>query len=38
MVLDDPFTNLDNERRKAAEGLLEAAAALRQILYFTCRE
>ena len=38
MVLDDPFTNLDPSRKKAAEGLLEKAAKDRQILYFTCHE
>ncbi len=38
MVLDDPFTNLDDERRKAAEKLLRSAAETRQILYFTCRD
>lgn len=38
MVLDDPFTNLDDERRAAAEKLLEAAAKSRQILYFSCTE
>ncbi len=38
MVLDDPFTNLDPARKKAAEGLLQKAAEERQILYFTCHE
>ena len=38
MVLDDPFTNLDPARKKAAEGLLQRAAEDRQILYFTCHE
>ncbi len=38
MVLDDPFTNLDPARKKAAEGLLQKAAEDRQILYFTCHE
>ena len=38
MVLDDPFTNLDDCRREAAEKLLKTAAESRQILYFTCRE
>ncbi len=37
MVLDDPFTNLDETRRAAAESLLEKAANARQILYFSCR-
>lgn len=37
MVLDDPFVNLDENRRTAAEGLLQKATADRQILYFTCR-
>ena len=37
MVLDDPFTNLDETRRAAAEELLERAAEARQILYFSCR-
>lgn len=38
MVLDDPFTNLDDDRRKAAEELLQKAAETRQILYFSCRD
>ena len=38
MVLDDPFTNLDDCRREAAEKLLKTAAESRQILYFTCRD
>lgn len=38
MVLDDPFTNLDNRRRAAAEALLQKAAEARQILYFSCRD
>lgn len=38
MVLDDPFTNLDDARRAAAEALLETAAKSRQILYFSCTE
>lgn len=37
MVLDDPFTNLDETRRAAAEGLLQKAENARQILYFSCR-
>ena len=37
MVLDDPFTNLDESRRAAAETLLKRAAETRQILYFSCR-
>lgn len=37
MILDDPFTNLDDTRRARAKDLLAAAAAGRQILYFTCR-
>ncbi|MBQ7935946.1 MAG: hypothetical protein IJ333_06320, partial [Clostridia bacterium] len=37
MVLDDPFVNLDEERKNAAENLLEKAAKQNQILYFTCR-
>lgn len=37
MVLDDPFTNLDETRRAAAEELLKKAATNRQILYFSCR-
>ena len=38
MVLDDPFVNLDADRRAAAEKLLINAAKERQILYFTCRD
>ncbi len=38
MVLDDPFTNLDDNRKKEAETLLKTASETRQILYFTCRE
>lgn len=37
MVLDDPFTNLDETRRAAAEELLQKAGEHRQILYFSCR-
>ncbi len=36
MVLDDPFTNLDDTRKKAAMDLLARAAKERQILYFSC--
>ena len=36
MVLDDPFTNLDETRRASAMSLLEKAAEDRQILYFSC--
>ncbi len=38
MVLDDPFVNLDPQRKEAAERLLQKAAEQRQILYFSCRD
>ncbi len=38
LLLDDPFVNLDDERRALAEEMLEKSAKGRQILYFTCSE
>ncbi len=37
MVLDDPFVNLDPQRKEAAMALLEQAGKNHQILYFSCR-
>ena len=37
IILDDPFANLDEDRRGQAMKLLETLAADRQILLFTCR-
>lgn len=38
VVLDDPFTNLDEEKIKNATGLVEKLAGDRQIIYLTCHE
>lgn len=37
LILDDPFVNLDSERMKAAEELLDTLSEKYQLLYFTCR-
>lgn len=36
LIMDDPFINLDEEKARAAMGLLEKAAEKYQIIYFTC--
>jgi len=36
LVLDDPFTDMDPPRRRAAERCLGAFAEQRQVLFFTC--
>ena len=36
LILDDPFTALDDERTGAAIKLLKSMSAQRQIIYFTC--
>ena len=36
VVLDDPFTALDNERLESAKDLIKAIASERQVIYFTC--
>lgn len=38
IVLDDPFTNLDEEKTERALKLLTDIAKERQIIYFTCHE
>lgn len=38
ILLDDPFTNYDDERLEHTVGLLSRIAADHQILLFTCRE
>ena len=36
LLLDDPFANLDDDRLKAATGLLKELADTFQIFYFVC--
>jgi len=36
LVLDDPFTDMDPDRRRAAGGCLGAFAEKRQVIFFTC--
>lgn len=36
LVLDDPFTNLDDEKLEAARRLLSEVAKQYQVIYFTC--
>ena len=38
IVLDDPFTNLDDEKLKNALALVERLASDRQIIYLTCHQ
>ncbi len=38
LILDDPFTTLDDERCARARAMLRRIAKDRQILYFTCAE
>ena len=37
LILDDPFANLDDEKRAAARGLVARLAERYQILYLSCR-
>lgn len=37
LILDDPFVNLDSERLKGAERLIEKLSESYQMIYFTCR-
>ena len=36
LIMDDPFTNLDDVKIQAAKSFLEAVAEKYQIIYFTC--
>ncbi|MGD9417462.1 MAG: ATP-binding protein [Verrucomicrobiota bacterium JB025] len=36
LLLDDPFTDMDHARRRAAAGAIGAFAECRQVLFFTC--
>ena len=36
LILDDPFTNLDDEKLKKARDLVREIASEYQVLYFTC--
>lgn len=36
LILDDPFVNLDQKKRRRAEELLGQMAGDRQLIYFTC--
>ena len=38
LILDDPFTSLDEDKLQKAKELLEESAQRYQILYFTCHE
>lgn len=38
LILDDPFVNLDDEKKEGGLRLLEKAAEEYQIIYFTCSE
>ncbi len=38
VILDDPFSNLDEDKIKEAMELLSRAAKNRQIIYFTCHD
>lgn len=38
LIMDDPFTNLDDEKLKAAKKFLEHVAEKYQVIYFTCSE
>ena len=38
LILDDPFTDLDNEKIKESLSLLKEIAKDRQVLYFTCHK
>lgn len=36
LIFDDPFTNIDSDKMKAAKSLIDDVACKYQILYFTC--
>lgn len=36
LIMDDPFTNLDDAKVQAGKGFLEAVADKYQVIYFTC--
>ena len=38
LIMDDPFTNLDDGKIRAAKRFLEAIAARYQVIYFTCSQ
>lgn len=38
LVMDDPFTNLDDEKMKAAKQFLQHVAEKYQVIYFTCSD
>ena len=38
LIMDDPFTNLDDEKMKQAKKFLEYIAEKYQVIYFTCSE
>ena len=38
LIMDDPFTNLDDEKMKQARKFLEYVAQKYQVIYFTCSE
>ncbi len=38
LIMDDPFTNLDDEKMKQAKKFLEHIAEKYQVIYFTCSE
>lgn len=38
LIMDDPFTNLDDEKMKQARKFLEYIAEKYQVIYFTCSE
>ncbi len=38
LIMDDPFTNLDDGKVRAAKRFLEAAAERYQVIYFTCSQ
>ena len=38
LIMDDPFTNLDDAKMKQARKFLEYVAEKYQVIYFTCSE
>ena len=38
LILDDPFTNLDDEKLKKARVFLKQLAERYQVIYLTCSE